>query len=103
MAKLHKGDTVIVLAGKDKDKKGKILKLMPTENMAIVENVNMQHRHLRPSRENPKGGKATFEGKVNATNLMLICPRCQKRTRVGKIILQDASRKRICKKCQEII
>lgn len=101
--RIKKNDLVVVLAGKDKDKKGKVLKIFPAVDQAIVENVNMQSRHLRPTRENPKGGKASFEGKINISNLMLICPRCQKKTRVEYTILQDQSKKRICKKCQEII
>ena len=103
MSRLLKNDNVVVLAGKDKGKKGKVLRVLPKECKAIVENINMQTRHMRPTRENPKGGKASFEGLVNLTNLMLVCPRCQKNTRVGQVILQDKSKKRVCKKCQEII
>ncbi|MBN1493107.1 MAG: 50S ribosomal protein L24 [Candidatus Omnitrophica bacterium] len=103
MSRLLKNDTVVVLAGKDKGKKGKVLRVMPSERKAIVENINMQTRHLRPTRENPKGGKASFEGLINVTDLMLVCPRCQKNTRVGYMILQDKTKRRVCKKCQEII
>jgi len=94
---------VIVLSGKDRGKKGKVLRIYPAKKQAIIENINMQTRHLRPTRENPKGGKASFEGFINLTNLMLVCPRCQKATRVGYMILQDKTKKRVCKKCQEII
>lgn len=103
MSRLKKDDTVIVIAGKDKDKKGKVLSVLPKKGKAVVENVNMQVRHLRPTQENPKGGKASFEGMIDITNLMLLCPRCQKKTRVGHTILQDKTKKRICKKCQELI
>ena len=103
MTRIRKNDTVVVVAGKDKGKKGKVVRIVPEKGMAIVENVNMLSKHLRPTRENPKGGKMTREGLINMSNLMMICPRCQKKTRVGHTVLQDKSRKRLCKKCQELI
>jgi large subunit ribosomal protein L24 len=103
VTRLIKDDNVVVLSGKDKGKKGKVLRVYPEKKKAIIENINMQTRHLRPTRDNPKGGKASFEGYINVTNLMLICPRCQKSTRVGYLLLQDKTKKRVCKKCQEIL
>lgn len=100
---LKKGDSVVVLAGKDKGKKGKILRMIPAKNRAIVEGVNMLKVHARPTRENPRGGIMQVEGSINVTNLMLICPRCNKPTRIGKSILADRTKKRICNKCKEII
>jgi len=101
--KLRKGDNVIVSKGKDRGKKGKILKLFPESNTAIVEGVNMTKKHMRPTRENPKGGILTKEGFVRVPNLMLVCPQTGKPTRVGFIILSDGSKKRISKKSKEII
>jgi len=93
--KLRKGDTVIVKKGRDRGKKGKILKIFPANNAAIVEGVNMVKKHLRRTRENPKGGIMVREGAVKIPNLMLICPQTSKPTRIGYMILVDGAKKRI--------
>ena len=72
MSKLKRDDTVVVLIGKDKDKKGKILKIFPAGKKAIVEKVNMQTRHLRPTQENPKGGKSSFEGLIDLATFITL-------------------------------
>lgn len=101
--RLKKEDTVTVIKGKDKGKKGRVLKVIPETSMVIVENVNMIKRHMRKTRENPKGGIIVKESPVRIPNLMLVCPRCNKSTRVGLMILTDGDKKRVCKKCKEII
>jgi len=101
--KLKKNDQVSVLCGRDRGKKGKILKLFPDEAKAIVEGVNSIHKHMRPTRDNPKGGIIVKEAPIRLSNLMLICPRCSKKARVGFLILSDGAKKRICKKCKEIL
>lgn len=101
--KLKKNDTVTVLKGKERGKKGKILKLNPERMCAIVENVNMVKKHMRKTRDNPKGGIITRESPVKIPNLMLVCPRCSKPTRVGFLLLTDGSKKRVCRKCKEIL
>ncbi len=103
MAKLKKNDNVLVIAGKDKGKKGKILKLFSKKEKAIVEGVNMVKKHMRPTRDNPKGGIVSIPAPINISNLMLVCQKCGKSTRIGVKILTDGSKQRICKKCQEII
>ncbi len=101
--KLKKGDQVTVLAGRDRGKKGKILKIFPKANQVIVEGINMVKKHQRPSRENPKGGMVERETKINFSNLKLICPKTGKTTKVGYSILADGSKARVSKVSQEII
>ncbi|HNV86789.1 MAG TPA: 50S ribosomal protein L24 [Candidatus Omnitrophota bacterium] len=101
--KLQKNDTVTVLRGKDRGKKGKLLRLFPEKAMAIVEGVNNIRKHMRPTRDNPKGGIIVKEAPIRLSNVMLICPRCSQKARVGFLILSDGVKKRICKKCKEIL
>ena len=101
--KLRRDDQVIVLAGRDKGKKGKILKIFPVINQSIVEGINMLQKHQKPSRENPKGGMVEREGKIHISNLKLICPKTGKPTKVGYSYLADGSKSRISKVSQEII
>ena len=101
--KLKKNDFVAVIAGKDRGKKGKILKVFPTESRVIVEGINYTTQYLRPSQENPKGGMAKFESKLDISNVQLICPKCSKQVRIGFQFLADRTRQRICKQCQEIL
>ena len=101
--KLKRNDVVAVIAGKEKGKTGKVLKVSPTESRVIVEGVNYATQYLRPTQENPKGGIAKFESKLNISNVQLVCPRCSKQTRIAYQMLADGTRQRVCKKCQEII
>lgn len=103
--KVHvkKGDTVEILAGKDKGKKGKILKVFPDENRVIVEGINIIYRHTRPTQDNPQGGIIENEGPVHVSNVQLICPQCGDKARTGKRILNDGRKVRFCKSCDEIV
>jgi large subunit ribosomal protein L24 len=103
MRKLKKEDNVLVIAGKDKGKIGKILKVFPGEGRAIVEGVNRIKKHVKPTPRNPQGGIIEVFGKVHISNLMLVCPRCKKPTRVGIKILEDKRKLRYCKKCGDFI
>lgn len=100
--KLKKNDTVFVTTGKDRGKKGKVLKILRERGRAIVEGVNMAHKHMRRTRDNPKGGILLKEQSIAVSNLAFLCPRCNKPTRIGYTILSDGTRKRICIKCKEI-
>jgi len=103
MSKLHvkKGDTVVVIAGKDKGKKGKILAAMPKTGRVMVEGVAMITRHTKPVGQQP-GGRIVKEGTINASNVMLVCGKCGKATRVAHQI-KDDKKVRICKKCGAVI
>lgn len=102
--KLHvrKGDTVVVLTGKDKGKEGKVLAAFPKKSKVTVEGVNEVKRHTKPSQSNPQGGIITKEAPINASNVMLVCPSCKKPTRVKKVASGDGFA-RACKKCGEVI
>lgn len=101
--KLRKDDMVVVIKGKDKGKKGKVLRLFPEKNTVIVEGVNKITRHMRPNRENPKGGILQLEAPIRVPNLMLICPKTNKPSRIGYMILSDGTKQRIAKKSKEMI
>ena len=104
MANLKRNDTVKVLAGKDKGKTGKVLKVFSGKNRALVESVNFVKRHTRQTKQNQKGGIIQKESPIQISNLILICKHCNKPTRVGVKIMKDGeSRARVCKKCEEII
>ncbi len=100
---LKKNDNVLALSGRDCGKKGKILKIFPKSDRAIVEGVNMVSEHQRPTKDNPKGGIIRREGTIHLSNIQLVCPRCSKPTRIQHSVLADGSKKRTCKKCKEII
>ena len=96
-------DQVEVIAGKDKGRVGKVIKVNATDGKAIVEKINMIKRHTKPSQTNQQGGIIEKEAALDASNLMVICPKCSKTSRVGKKILEDGSKVRICKKCAESV
>ncbi|MEW5783713.1 MAG: 50S ribosomal protein L24 [Bacillota bacterium] len=98
---VRRGDKVLVLAGKDKGKKGKIISAMPAEGRVKVEGVNMIKKHAKPTPKIPQGGIREMEGALAASKVMVICPACSKPTRVAKKVLGDGRRVRSCKKCGE--
>ena len=100
MSKLHvkKGDEVMIISGKDKGKKGKVLEISPSEGKVIVEGRNMVTKHVKPRRQGQLGGIVKAEGAIYACKVMPVCPKCDKPTRVGHKI--DGDKKvRVCKKC----
>ncbi|MFA7347425.1 MAG: 50S ribosomal protein L24 [Desulfurivibrionaceae bacterium] len=100
---LKVNDQVEVIAGKDKGRVGKVIKVNANDGKAIVEKINMIKRHTKPSQMNQQGGIIEKEAALDASNLMLICPKCSKTARLGKKILEDGSKVRICKKCNESV
>jgi large subunit ribosomal protein L24 len=105
MAKLNvrKGDQVLVIAGKDKGKKGKILEAYPSEGRVLVEGVNIIKRHTRPNQANPQGGIVEREAPIHASNVMILDPKTGEPTRIGKKILKDGQKVRYAKKSGEIL
>ncbi len=101
--RLKKGDLVAVLTGKERGKKGKILRVLSEENRLVLEGLNFVKVYTRPTQQNPKGGITQVEGKLHRSNVKLICPRCSKPTRIGYQFLADRTKQRVCKKCNEII
>jgi large subunit ribosomal protein L24 len=104
-AKLHirKGDLVMVLAGDDKDKEGKVLEVLTEKNRAIVEGINMVTKHQKPSAGKPEGGIKKMEGTIHISNLMLIEPSTGKPTRTGRKLDEKGKLKRYSKKTGELI
>ncbi|MDR3557016.1 MAG: 50S ribosomal protein L24 [Syntrophobacteraceae bacterium] len=100
---IKKNDTVKVIAGKDKGKTGKVLRVIPKKGRAIVEKLNLVKRHLRPSEQARQGGILEKESPIEMSNLMLICSKCTDPTRVGYRVLDDENKVRFCKKCKEVI
>ena len=105
MNKVHvkTGDTVIVLSGKDKGKKGKVLAVSPKEGKVIVEKINIVSKHVKPRRMGEPGGIIKAEGAMYASKVQVVCPRCKQPTRVGHKIYEDGSKSRICVKCGEAL
>lgn len=101
--KIKKNDNVEIVAGKEKGKRGKILLLFPDENRVIIEKINMVKKHSRPSGQTKQGGIVEKEGKINLSNVMLICGKCNKGVRVGYKILESGEKVRICRSCNEEI
>ena len=95
------GDTVIVISGKSKGKKGKVMAVSPKEGKVIVERVNMVKKHVKPRKMGEPGGIIKAEGAMYASKVQIVCPRCGKPTRVTHKVLEDGTKERICKKCGE--
>ena len=100
---LKTGDKVRVITGKDKGKEGTIKKTLAKENRVIVEGVNMIKKHLKARKQNDPTGIVDREGSIDASNLMLVCPKCGKPTRVAHVVNADGSKNRVCKKCGAVI
>jgi large subunit ribosomal protein L24 len=103
--KLHvkKNDMVMIIAGKDKGKSGKVTKVFSEKGRLAVENLNVVKRHSRPTRTNTEGGIIEKEAPLAASNVLLLCGACNKPTRTGVRTLEDGSKARFCKKCNEIV
>lgn len=95
---VKKGDNVVVISGKDKGKKGKILVAYPEDNRVVVQNVAMITKHVKPRRQGEPGGRIQKEGTIHVSNVMLVCPKCDKATRVGHKMEGD-KKVRVCVKC----
>jgi len=100
---VKKNDLVEVVAGKERGKRGKVLRVLPGENRVLVEKVNMMKRHTRPGGATRQGGILERESKLHASNVMVVCHRCDAPVRVAKRRLEDGSRVRACRKCGEML
>ena len=95
---IKKNDTVVVLSGKDKGKKGKVLEAMPAAGKVIVEGINVATCHMKPKKQGDQGGIIKMETPIYACKVMVVCPKCGKPTRVAHKL--DGDKKvRVCKKC----
>ena len=107
---VKKGDTVVVISGKDKGKKGKILVAHPDDERVVVQNAAMVTRHVKPRKQGQPGGRIDKESPIHASNVMLVCPKCDKPTRIAhklKEVEISGEKKqksvRVCKKCGKVI
>jgi|Deesub1362A_J573_1020465.scaffolds.fasta_scaffold08570_7 large subunit ribosomal protein L24 len=100
---IKKDDTVVVITGKNKGKQGRVLAVIPKKNRVIVERINIVKRHMKPSAKYREGGILEKEAPIHISNVMLLCPRCNKPTRIANQILDDGRKVRACKKCKEVI
>lgn len=97
---VRKNDNVVIVTGKDRGKRGRVLKVLPARNRLVVEGANMVKRHTRPNpQRNIKGGIVEREGALHASNVQIVCPECGAPTRIGHQVLGDGRKVRVCRKC----
>jgi large subunit ribosomal protein L24 len=100
---IRKNDTVVVTSGKEKGKEGRVLAVYPLKERVLIEKVNVIKRHMKPSRQYTQGGIIEKEASLHLSKVRLICPKCNKPTGIGNLVLQDGKKVRACKKCREVI
>ena len=103
LARVKKNDTVMIIAGKEHGKTGKVLRVLPEENRAFVERLNIVKRHSKPRGPQNPGGIIEKEAPIHLSNLMPMCDRCNAPVRVGTRVLQDGSKARFCRRCNELL
>jgi large subunit ribosomal protein L24 len=107
--KIKVNDKVQVMSGKDKGKTGKVLQILPDMNKVVAEGINVMYKHLKAKSKTEKGQRVQFNGPVMLSNLMLLCPKCNKASRLGIRISENTgdeikkTKARFCKKCNEVI
>ena len=101
--KIRKGDTVVIIAGKDRGKRGKVRRAWPDEERVIVDGLNMIKRHSRARRAARQAGIIELEAPIHVSNVMLVCEKCGNPTRISFRFLDDGKKVRICNSCQEMI
>ena len=100
---VKKDDTVQVITGKNKGKRGRIIGVIPKAMKIIVEGVNVKKKHMKPNKQYQQGGIIDKEAPIYISNTMLVCPKCDKPTRIGNKALEDGRKLRECKKCKEVM
>jgi large subunit ribosomal protein L24 len=100
--KIKNNDTVLIISGKDRGKKAKVIKVLPEENRVVVEGANIRKKHTRPRKQGEKGQIVEIAAPFNVSNVKLICPKCKKPTRIGYKVAEK-NKFRICKKCKQEI
>jgi large subunit ribosomal protein L24 len=101
---LRKNDNVVVTTGKDRGKRGRVVRVVADKNRLLVEGVNIIKRHTKANpQRNVKGGLVEREAPLHASNVQLVCPECGKPTRIGRKVLGDGRKVRICRKCEGVV
>ena len=101
--KIRRGDLVLVVAGKDRGKQGRVQRVIPQTQRVVVEGVNIARRHMKPRPGVQQAGIVTIEASLSASNVMLVCPHCSRGSRMSFTVLEDGKKVRVCKRCQEAI
>jgi large subunit ribosomal protein L24 len=100
---IRKNDLVMVIAGKDRGKRGKVLRVIPKTEKVVVERINVVKRHTRPGGVSQQGGILEKEAPLHVSNVMVVCTRCDRAVRTGHSFLADGRKVRVCKQCGEAI
>lgn len=100
---IKKEDSVQVITGKYKGRKGRVLAVNRSENTILIEKINIIKKHMKPNKTYSQGGIIEKEAPINLSNVMLVCPKCGKHTKLGALVVEGSKRHRICKKCKEVI
>jgi large subunit ribosomal protein L24 len=100
---IKKDDTILVTTGREKGKKGRVLSVDSSEDKLLIERINVIKKHMKPSKKHTQGGIIEKEAPLHISNVMLLCPKCGKPTRIAHMILADGHKVRTCKKCKEVI
>jgi large subunit ribosomal protein L24 len=100
---IRKNDSVMVITGKERGKTGKVLRVIPEKDVIIIERINLIKRHTRPRGPQQPGGIVEKEASVRASNVMIMCDKCNAPVRIGKKVLGDGEKIRICRRCGETL
>jgi len=100
---IKKNDTVMVIAGNEKGKRGRVLAVYPKKDRVLIEGINIVKKHMRPNRRYTQGGIIEREAPIHRSNVMLVCPKCDRPTRYGNRVLENGKKVRVCKKCGEVM
>jgi large subunit ribosomal protein L24 len=101
--KIRKGDQVTVVTGEEQGKRGRVKRVLPSANRVVVEGVNFVKRHRKPRGQQDRGGIVEFEAPIDASNVMIVCPRCKEPSRVGYESLPEGGKARVCRSCGEAL
>ncbi|NTU41646.1 MAG: 50S ribosomal protein L24 [Nitrospirales bacterium] len=101
--KVKKGDNALIISGKDKGKSGRVLAVHPLKDQVVVEGHNVVKKHMKPSKAHAQGGIIEKEAPMHSSNVMVMCPKCNKPTRIGNTVLEGGKKLRTCTKCKEVI
>lgn len=100
--KIHKDDTVVIISGKDKGKKGKVIESLPKEGKIVVEGANLRKKHVRPKKSGEKGQVVSTPAPLDTSDVKILCPKCGKASRIGYKV-EGGKKHRFCKKCKQEI
>jgi large subunit ribosomal protein L24 len=101
--RIKKNDTVFITTGKEKGKSGRVLSFSSSKDRVLVEKINIVKKHMKPTRKYTQGGIIEREAPIHVSNVMLVCPKCNKPTRIRTTLLQDDRKVRMCRKCNEVM